>query len=402
MRSTDQMLVRLTSEIEEKSLFIDGVVEDAEKEGRDLNTQEMELVTRARDRMNELAPQAERLKEIRRIDSDSAARVAELAPFMRQRDEEKPKEIEYRSAGHYALDLWRGGLGDQAAKQRLDVYNRAASHQTTADNPGLIPTPILGPVVSFIDSNRPLVSRLGPRQLPGQTWSRPKVTQHTTVTTQSAEKAELASQKMTITKVTGTAVTYGGYVNVSRQDIDFTTPGVMDVVITDLAAVYGVQTEAAAFTTFDAAAQAGTAIPTGAATASGVMTSLWDAVSKIYNASKGAGQVFAITGPDMLPILGPVFPPYNPQNAVSPGLSAGDFGTGLVGYISGIPLYVSAGCGTLRILVFSTAGAEVYEDRIGSLSVVEPSVLGVQVAYAGYFTPLVIDGNSIVKIVKTP
>jgi hypothetical protein len=176
----------------------------------------------------------------------------------------------------------------------------------------------------------------------------------------------------------------------------------MDIIINDLAAQYAIQTESAAFTTFDAAATAGIAIATGAATAAGVMTSLWDAVSKIYTASKGAGRVFAITGPDMLPILGPVFPPYNPQNAVSPGLEAGNFGTGLIGSISGIPLYVSAGCGALRILVLSTAGAEVYEDRIGSLQVVEPSVLGLQVAYAGYFTSMTVDATSIVKIVKTP
>jgi hypothetical protein len=52
--------------------------------------------------------------------------------------------------------------------------------------------------------------------------------------------------------------------------------------------------------------------------------------------------------------------------------------------------------------VFSSAAAEVYEDRIGSLQVVEPSVLGLQVAYAGYFTPMTIEGPGIVKIVKTP
>ena len=279
---------------------------------------------------------------------------------------------------------------------------RAASHQTTADNPGLIPSPIIGPVVSFIDGNRPLVAQLGPRQLPGQNWSRPKVTQHTTVAAQSAEKGELVSQKMTITKVAGTAATYGGYVNVSRQDIDFTTPGIMDVIINDLAAVYAVQTEAAAAAAFDAAAVAGVPIPTGAATAAAVQTSLWDAASKIYTATKGAGRVFAVTGPDMLSILGPIFPPVNPQNAFSAGLSAGDFGTGLVGSISGIPLYVSAGVGTLRMLVLSTAGAEAYEDRIGSLQVVEPSVLGIQVAYAGYFTPMVVEATALVKIVKTP
>ena len=65
-------------------------------------------------------------------------------------------------------------------------------------------------------------------------------------------------------------------------------------------------------------------------------------------------------------------------------------------------MFVSSGIGSQRMLILSTAAAEVYEDRIGSLQVVEPSVLGVQVAYAGYFTPMVIAGAGIVKVVKTP
>jgi hypothetical protein len=44
----------------------------------------------------------------------------------------------------------------------------------------------------------------------------------------------------------------------------------------------------------------------------------------------------------------------------------------------------------------------VYEDRVGSLQVVEPSVLGVQVAYAGYFASLVMEANGMKKIIKTP
>jgi len=399
MAATDQVLAGYVAEIEERQRFIDGVLEASG--GKDLTDEHLELVTRATERIKKVNELMAPLEEARKISGDSAERIAQLAKFM-QNQPLKPREIEYRSAGEYILDRWRAGLGSSDAAERVDLYHRAAAHQTTADNTGLIPTPILSPVVSFIDQNRVLVTRLGPRQLPGQTWSRPKVTQHTTIGVQAAEKGELASQKMTITKLTGTAATYGGYVNVSRQNVDFTQPGIMDLVINDLAAVYAVQTEAAAFTTFDAAATAGIAIATGAATAAGVATSLWDAASKIYTATKGQGRVFAITGPDMLPILGPVFPPVNPQNAISPGLAAGDFGTGLVGQITGIPLYVSAGCGTLRILVFSTAAAEVYEQRVGALQVVEPSVLGLQVAYAGYFTPMVIESTSIVKIVKTP
>jgi len=398
MAASDAMLARYVAELEERQAFIDGIVQSA-GDG-DLTDEKLELVTEARNRIGAINRLMQPLEEAKRIAVESSARMAELGPVLAGNPVAGPHE--YRSAGEYVMDRWQAGLGNAQARDRLEQYHRAAAHQTTADNAGLIPTPILGPVVSFIDSNRPLVTRLGARQLPGQTWSRPKVTQHTTVAVQAAEKGELSSQKMLITKLTATAATYGGYVNVSRQDVDFTQPGIMDIIIGDLAGVYAVQTEAAAFTTFDAAAQAGVTIPTGAATAAAVQTSLWDAASKIYAATKGNGQVFAITGPDMLSILGPVFPPYNPTNAISPGLAAGDFGTGLVGSITGIPLYVSPGCGTLRILVFSTAAAEVYEDRIGSLSVVEPSVLGVQVAYAGYFTPMTIEGNGIVKIVKTP
>jgi hypothetical protein len=55
-----------------------------------------------------------------------------------------------------------------------------------------------------------------------------------------------------------------------------------------------------------------------------------------------------------------------------------------------------------NMLVMSTASAEVYEDRIGALQVVEPSVLGVQVAYAGYFADVVISAAGIQKIHKAP
>ena len=46
MRPTDQMLARLAAEADEKAKFVDGVIEDAEKAGRDLTQQELELVTR--------------------------------------------------------------------------------------------------------------------------------------------------------------------------------------------------------------------------------------------------------------------------------------------------------------------------------------------------------------------
>ena len=52
--------------------------------------------------------------------------------------------------------------------------------------------------------------------------------------------------------------------------------------------------------------------------------------------------------------------------------------------------------------MLSSSALEVYEDRIGSLQVIEPSVLGVQVAYAGYYTWLVVETNGLAEIIKTP
>lgn len=400
--STDSMLSHYAAEIDQRQNFIDKLIGDAQSEGRDLSDQDMELIGRARDHIvsanNKLGP----LMEARSVAQASTSRLADLAIAMRGGDR-APVQIEYRSAGEYLIEQWRAGLGDREAAGRLDLYERAASHQTTTDNPGLIPTPIIGPVISFIDTNRPVVTRLGPQNMPSQNWTRPKVTQHTSVAVQpTGEKNELVSQKMTVTKLSAVANTYGGYVNISRQDVDFSQPQIMDLVVNDLAGQYAIATEAAAVAAFDTAAVAGVAIPTGAATAAAIQASLWDAVGKIYADTKGLGQVFAAIGPDMLPILGPVFPPVNPMNAYSSGIEAASMGSGMVGSISGIPIYVSPGVGALRMLVMSTAAGEVFEQRVGTLQVVEPSVLGIQVAYAGYFTPLVVSAGSIVKVVKTP
>src|SRR5690606_34170235 len=70
-------------------------------------------------------------------------------------------EVEYRSAGQYIVDTLGAHLGNRDAQDRLEVFHRSAAHQTTADNAGLLPDPIVGPIVSFIDAARPLVMALG-------------------------------------------------------------------------------------------------------------------------------------------------------------------------------------------------------------------------------------------------
>jgi|SRR5215471_18413208 len=402
MGATDAILARYTSEAEEKSLFIDQLVERAEQDQRDLNEQEMDLLKRSRDRIHELTGLIDPLKDAALITAQSRERTAEIsAQFAAARGDLPGEPWKYRSAGAYVLDYWRARVGNEDAQKRISLFQRAASHQTTADNPGLIPTPILGPVVSFVDGNRATVTALGVAQLPGSgSFSRPTVVAHSAAGPQTAEKGELVSQKMTINKVNVSATTYGGYVNVSRQDADWTQPSIMDVLITDLAAQYAIETETATVTALSGAAAAGGTLP-ATPTAADVAGHFWTAAGSVYQAVYGAGSLIAVTGPDMLTILGPLFPPVNPMNAQSAGLTAGDYGSGPVGSIAGIPVYMTPNIAVKTILVMSTAAAECYEDRIGALQVVEPSVLGIQLAYAGYFASVILQPTGIVKILGT-
>ena len=401
MRATDQMLARLSGEIAEKQNFIDGVVEAAEKEGRDLTSQEMELVTRARTRQGELNDQAKPMQEAAEIALESARRISEIGKLMG--DQKKPVgDVAYRTAGEWTVDYIAAVTGSTSAKERIEHYTRAAAHQTTADNPGLLPVQIVGDLINFVDQSRPLIGFFGARQMPSGSWSRPRITQHTNIAAQSAEKTELVSRKLLIDSVPVAAQTLGGYVNISRQNLAWSQPSIMDIVVSDLAGQYAIETENAFADALMAAATAETALPTGAATAAQVSAALWTAVGNVYTATKGAGRLFQAVSADMLGILGPLFAPVNPQNSQSTGFNAADIGSGTVGSISGVPVIVSAGLNAGSWLVGSTAGAEVYEDRIGVLSVIEPSVLGTQVSYGGFFADVVLVPTALRKIAKTP
>ena len=395
MGATDQMIARYVAEIEERQQFVDGIFTAAD--GKDLTDDQLALVTDTRKRMEEVNGKIEPLIEMRRISGDSSARVKQIAEYM-SNTPRASTEVEYRTAGAYILDYWRAGLGVEDARDRINTFDRAAAHQTTGDNPGLLPQQMIAPVISFIDESRPLVSALGPRNLPSGAWSRPKISQHVNVAPQVGEKTELVSRKMIIGMVPVTATTYGGYVNVSRQNVDWSQPQIMDLVINDLAAVYAQETEKALCVAVDAATTAGGSFTN----ASDIAGAIWAAVGTTYATMKGAGRTIIAVSPYMLGILGPLFAPINPVDSQSPGFSAGAFGPGTVGSVGGIPVVMSPGFDAGTAIVLNTAAVEVYEDRIGSLQVVEPSVLGVQVAYAGYFADLIIEPAGIVELTHTP
>jgi HK97 family phage major capsid protein len=393
------MVSRLQAEIEERSGFQNQLIEGAQSAGRDLNAQEMELYQRAADRITACADQLGPLQDGVRIATESAARSREIAQaYQSARDTREQVTVEYRSAGEYIVDRWQAGAGLQEARTRMAIYERAAAHQTTADNLGLIPNPIVAPVINFIDQARPIVNALGPKAVPGGQFNRPRITQHTDVAAQTAEKTELVSRKMLITSLPVSMETYGGYVNVSRQNIDWSVPQIMDIVVADLAGQYAIETEQVTATALEGAASSQVPSLPAAPTADEVSAAIWAAAGTAYAATSGAGSLLLAVAPDMMGAIGPLFPPVNATNSQSSGFTAGAFGSGPQGSISGIAVVMSAALSAGTVLMINTACAEVYEQRIGTLSVTEPSVLGVQVAYAGYFAPLIVHSAGIIRL----
>ncbi len=410
--ANDAMIRRLEKELEERNSAAQALVANAQDGERDLNDPEKETLAGLRGRMTELRSQLTELESTADLAAQVNDRMKQVDQAITTARRTGSMEVEYRSTGAYLVDYIAAQTGSQSARERLEVFGRAAAHQKTSDNLGVIPDPIIGDVLNFIDAARPIVTALGPRDMPSATWYRPKVTQHTTVAAQGVagaaadEKAELSSQKMTITRLTGNAVTYGGYVNVSRQNIDFSNPQMLDAVVNDLASQYAIQTEAALGTALIATTntvELTTAIG-GVATAAELTAALWTAAGNIYNATKGTGQIILAIQPARLGSWGSLFAPVNPQNAQSTGFQASDFRSGLMGNVSGIPAYVSAGLAsapaTTYGIVMSTSAVEVYEQRVGSLQATEPSVLGVQVAYAGYFTPMTVETGGVQELVN--
>lgn len=403
---TDAMIARLEGELEERNAFIQGVIGGAQNADRDLSDNEKELLTSARTRVEALRSQLDTLQDSRETVLRARERSAQLhRDMVAGRRSVDKGEIEYRSAGAYIVDLYKAAMNDKEAADRLALYTRAADHLKTGDLEGAIPDPIVGSVLNFIDSARPLVSAVGARPMPSAIWHRPKVTQRPAVGPQGTaggagdEKSELVSQKLILSRLTAEAVTYGGYLNVSRQSIDFGT-GTIDLVVNGLAAEYAVETEAAfgAELSKTTASEGYGTSPTDAT----VRAAIWAAVAKVYAAVKGQGRLILAVAPDRLEVFGNLFGEYvNPQNAASPGFQAGQFGQGVMGQISGVPVVMSAGLAAGESFLFSTAAVEAYEQRVGTLQVTEPSVLGTQVGYAGYFTPMTVESAGVVELTAT-
>ena len=164
------------------------------------------------------------------------------APIFAQAKKEfaLPSAGEYMAAYHIGGDTFANinkAVAEYTAAKRTPLQ-AAAGDVLTTDTPGLLPVPVLGPLVQDLNFLRPVVEAVGARSYPdsgqSKTFIRPTITTHTSVAAQSPELSAVSATTMVIASNSVTKTTLAGQVTLSVQDIDFTSPSAMALILNDL------------------------------------------------------------------------------------------------------------------------------------------------------------------------
>jgi hypothetical protein len=433
------VLDRLRAQRDEQIQFIEQTLSKVEEESRDLVDAEKRNLETTRDRIKQLDEQIkpleefEGLREAHRSQTPAPRSPSSASPAAQTAQ----RGHEYRSMGEIMADAWRvkheedgeakrrlesigrgvvnGNLAvvDQGAARSVDdTYVRSltsearavAPHITTVEIPGLMPVSIVGPVINDIDASRPFLNSIGVKDLggiKGKTFSRPIVTEHVQMGTQAAEKDELTDGQFKVSDVDFTKSTEGGWANVSRQSIDWSSPAMWDALLQDFQDIYAQHTENKAADAFVTAVQTGTVLDTAAAT--GTNPTIAELIAALYG-----GAVQTYTGSSKLPnhvwMSLDMWTQLGITMDVAAATTAGQgIGTNSLqnlqqGGVLSLPRTVVPSFPAGTLIIGRTDRAEAYEDRLGFLSAVEPKVLGVQLAYGGYFAFNVLSVPAFVEL----
>ena len=310
------------------------------------------------------------------------------------------REFKLPSPAEYISSYLKGG---HEFAQMHENIRAAAPDVITTDTPGILPTPILAPVYNNFRGLRPVVDAIGAKAMPGggKIFIRPEVTTHTSMAVQSAENAALQSGTFVVFNNQVTKNTYGGYVTISEQDLDWTDPNVLSLVLDDMSRIYANQTDDVAADALVAGATT-TAVLSDAnlLLADKVVAFVYDAAATILSASNGnlpthlfvASDVFASLGKLSDTALRPLFPQVGPMNAY------GSMNPASVESVAfGLRVVVDRNFAAKTMIVGDASGFEIFEQQKGAISIDNPSTLSRTIAFRGYFATLMIDPTKFVK-----
>lgn len=417
-------LEKLRSEFDAANTGYEAIMTRAASESRDPSESEQADADKLLTRMAELGKEVEASAKVADSVAETAKILARIAPttadtsagataapaYTRPAMEARVSTgarnaTVYREAADYVGTLVRSMHNDPDAKRELDILTR--SSQTTSDTPGVIPETIVGDIQTFVDANRYAVNACTRYSMPavGKKFERPKLVSGTTVAEQSdgaatptfpGETGVLANGKLDIESDEVTKHTYGGYVNVSQQDLDWAQVDLMQVILTDLARRYAIQTDQVTTAAIVAAAASHKTTLASNAVNGVYVTALANASSAVYTRSGQLADTLFASPDQWVRIVSMTsastdtltFPFLNPVNA------AGSASGGVVAWSGGplgLKLIVDPNFASGTLIVANTAHCEVYEQLKGQLQVTNvPAVnLTTSVGYAGYFATLI-------------
>jgi HK97 family phage prohead protease len=310
-----------------------------------------------------------------------------------RREVKLPTAVEYLSAAISGGDQWRG---------MSDALRAAAPDIVTTDTPGLLPTPIISPVYNNFIGRRPVVDAIGVRALPtgGKVFIRPEVTTHTTIGASIAEQSP-SQGTLVVFNNQVTKQIFGGYVNISEADIDWSDPAILSVVLDDMGRIYANATDNYAADQLAAGATV-TQNFTGADTDEPASWAAWvsGAAQTILSSSNGNLPTHMFVDPeiwgDLLSLTDsskrPLFPQVGPMNAYG-NLAPGQYN----GNAFGLQVVVDRNFAANTLIMGDASGYELFEQQKGAISIDSPSTLSRTLAFRGYFAALMIDSSKFVK-----
>lgn len=434
MSNTNPVLNKLREERAKHVEYVGTLLGKVDEEGRDLVEAETRTLESTKQRIEQIDAQIKPLEEFEETRAAHEQTVQAVTPTPRHQPaggsrlgvKERTGYV-YPTPGHFMVDKIRStihyGANGEELQPDVDAIARLRAargiqtraegdvapgvHQTTEDTPGLLPVTIQGQVLETLDGLRPFLQAIGIKPLagiPGKTFHRPHVTQHTKVAKQTAEKAELASRDLKIEGLEFTKETVGGWLNISRQDIDWTSPSAWNIILADLQAEYAEETDAIAATTFEAGV---TQSVTDIASADADNVDAW--VAKLYEAAVLAATKNNTVRARVRRLPDTIFTSIDMWGDIGamldiaainkPGMSAGSAdATSFEGSILRFPRIMVPGLPSGTVIVGRKAGFEYYEERIGLVSAVVPRVLGVEIAYGGYAAAGFVDPSLFASI----
>jgi hypothetical protein len=327
--------------------------------------------------------------------------VIEAAP-MAQPLYAQPRNFKLPSASEFIAATFQGGGVLAEMNSRIQA---AAPNITTADTPGILPEIITGTVYDGLNPIRPFVSAIGAKAMPqsGATFRRPVITVRPVVTQQpTGQLNPLDPSTVTVANNNVNKLTFGTYVTMSEQDLDWTDPASINIVLNQLAIAYGQATDNYAVDTCHAAITQTSSVADTSDPADWI-AAIYEGARQISASSNYLPSHMVVT-PATWAALGslvdstgrPVFPQIGAMNA--PGeLSANSWNGNPLGLV--LVVDKNAPGSFMGHAAGPAAGFEFYEQQKGAISVDVPSTLGRTIAYRGYAAAFMADATKFVKFV---